>query len=217
MSTTSVLVFIAITLSLGLAILSWVSRECLILGILAVVTYNGFYTLWWKRRWAHAAVPGAIPGALPILIGYVASNGNWLSPGGWYVFLILFFWQMPHFWVLALRFQEDYRKGEFPTLPVALGEGITVLQIVLWCLAYVALAMMAPIFLRTGPLYFCIAVPTSAIVLWQLRGFARAEAKTSGKAWLRFFLWVNFSLIAYLGAAALDVWSMVLLTPYWTR
>jgi protoheme IX farnesyltransferase len=217
MSTTSVLVFVVITLSLGLVILSAISRECLFLGIAAVLTYNGFYTLWWKRRWAHAAVPGAVPGALPILIGYVASNGNWLSPGGWYVFLILFFWQMPHFWVLALRFQEDYKQGSFPTLPVALGESITVLQITLWCLAYVGLAMMAPIFLRTGLLYFCIALPISLVVLWQLRGFAKAEAKTSGKAWLKFFLWVNFSLIGYLAAAALDVWSMYLLTPYWTR
>ena len=33
----------------------------LFLGLLAVFSYNGLYTLWWKKHWAYAAVPGALP------------------------------------------------------------------------------------------------------------------------------------------------------------
>jgi hypothetical protein len=43
-------------------------------GLVSMLLYNGPYTMWWKRRWAFAAVPGAIPGALPVTIGYAAAN-----------------------------------------------------------------------------------------------------------------------------------------------
>src|SRR6185437_16687128 len=98
-----------------------VSIPVAVLGLLAVLSYNGLYTLWWKRRWSYAAIPGAIPGALPILMGHYAAAGHLGAPAGIYLFLLLFFWQMPHFWVLALRFRADYEKGDFPTLPVTHG------------------------------------------------------------------------------------------------
>ncbi|MDR3608070.1 MAG: heme o synthase [Oligoflexia bacterium] len=211
------LLFIAISLVAGLIILFLLGIHLLALGVAAVIFYNGFYTLWWKKHWAFAAVPGAIPGAIPILMGYAAARGDVFTPGGAYLFFMLFFWQMPHFWVLALRFRSDYALGRFPTLPVALGEGVTVVQIVTWCLGYIGIALAAPLFLRIGTFYLAIAVPVCAILLYQLVGFVRAEEKSSGKAWLRFFLGVNFSLILFIAAAAFDVWSPTLLTPWYTR
>jgi protoheme IX farnesyltransferase len=213
LSTTHALAFIVVTLVLGLGTLSTLGLEFLGLGASAVLFYNGFYTLWWKRHWAFAAVPGAIPGAIPILIGYASARGDIFSPGGAYLFFILFFWQMPHFWVLALRFKNDYELGRFPTLPVALGESVTVLQIVVWCICYVALALAAPLFLRIGMIYWIATIPVCALLLYQLYGFVLAEEKTTGKAWLAFFLGVNFSLVLFIGAAAVDVWSPYLLTP----
>ena len=190
---------------LGTGILMQLDPSLCILGGLAVISYNGLYTLWWKKRMAYAAVPGAIPGALPILMGYASAYGQVLSPGGLYLFFILFFWQMPHFWVLALRYREDYRKGGFPTLPVAHGSGVTVYQISLWCLAYIAVAFMAHLFLGVGRIYYVICTATSLKLLWELRQFAR---QPESKRWLHFFLWVNFSLIIYIAAAALDLWSV---------
>jgi heme o synthase len=217
MTTWSALLFIGVTLVLGLALLSLLGLPILSLGVAAAIFYNGFYTLWWKKRWAYAAIPGAIPGAIPILIGYAAAHGEVFTPGGAYLFFILFFWQMPHFWVLALRFRKDYQLGQFPTLPVAKGEGITVLQIVLWCLAYVGLALVAPLFLHVGSIYLAIALPVCVVLLLQLRRFVKADEKSTGKDWLRFFLGVNFSLILFIGAAAVDSWSPYLLTPWYTR
>jgi protoheme IX farnesyltransferase len=213
-TTGHVLGFSFTTMAVGLAVLSFVSWELVVLGALAIVSYNGLYTLWWKRTMPFAAVPGAIPGALPILMGYVAATGEVFAPGGIYLFFILFFWQMPHFWVLALRFTEDYAKGGVPTLPVARGSGITINQIVLWCLAYCALALGAPLFFRVGALYLAIALVTVAVLLWELRGFARAGEKiadTGSKLWLRYFLGVNFSLIAFVGGIVVDLWSIHLI------
>ena len=208
LSTLSATLFVFATLAVGLTLLATVGIEVLILGIMAVISYNGLYTPWWKRRWAYAAIPGAIPGALPILIGHVAASGRLWDPAGIYLFFILFYWQMPHFWVLALRFEQDYRRGGIPTLPVSRGSGVTVREISIWCLAYVALAMIAPLFLKTGPIYFLVALSVSLKVLWELRTFSRSL--DPAKAWLKFFLWVNFSLIFYLAAAAADLWSIYL-------
>ncbi len=213
MSENEVLAFVGVTLAAGALLLASLSWQVLALGISAVISYNVLYTLWWKRHWAYAAVPGAVPGALPILMGHAAADHHWASPAGFYLFFILFFWQMPHFWVLALRFEKDYRMGGIPTLPVSKGSSITVTQIVVWCLAYVGLALIAPLFLKTGAVYLSIALGVSAKVLWELRHFALSSTKqdiSSGPAWLRFFLWVNFSLIFYIAAAAADLWSVYL-------
>lgn len=217
LGSSTVLLFIATSLAVGIALLAYLSWQLLALGVAAVIFYNGFYTLWWKRNWVYAAVPGAIPGALPILMGFAAASGRLWNPGGIYLFLILFVWQMPHFWVLALRYQSDYAQGGFPTLPVASGEKVTVLQIVLWCLCYVGIALAAPLFLAAHSLYLALSIPMCLYLLWKLRGFVQAEAKSSGKAWLGFFLWVNFSLIVFIAAAALDVWHLHLMTPILAR
>jgi protoheme IX farnesyltransferase len=208
------LVFSFGSIAFGLAVLSLLSFQLVALGGLAVISYNVLYTLWWKRTMPFAAVPGAVPGALPILMGYASATGELFAPGGVYLFFILFFWQMPHFWVLALRFTDDYAKGAVPTLPVARGSAVTIRQIVLWCLAYCALALGAPLFFRVGSIYLAVAILMCAKLLWELFAFARAGdriADAGSKFWLRFFLWVNFSLIGFIGGIVADLWAVYLI------
>jgi protoheme IX farnesyltransferase len=218
MSAEHALFFVIASVATGLVLLSMISASVALLGVAAVIFYNGFYTLWWKRQHPYAAIPGAVPGALPILMGYAASSGHAFAPGAIYLFFILFYWQMPHFWVLALRYRDDYKAGGIPTLPVARGAGITVYQISLWCLAYVGLALVAPLFLHVGVLYTVVALPLCAKLLWELRTFARGQDHSVGnRSWLRFFLWVNFSLIFLIGAAVLDAWRLKLFAPLIAR
>ena len=73
------------------------------IGIVAAAFYNGLYTPWLKPTSPFAAVPGALPGSLPPVIGWVAGGGSPLDSGAFILFGILFLWQMPHFWALALR------------------------------------------------------------------------------------------------------------------
>jgi protoheme IX farnesyltransferase len=199
-----VLIFVLVCLVSGLATLYFLAPFLFFLGLSAVVSYNGLYTMWWKKKWAYAAVPGAIPGAIPILMGHAAASGKMLTPSGLYIFFILFFWQMPHFWALALRYQKDYQQGGFPTLPVVHGLGVTLRQISAWCLSYVGLALIGPIFMRVGWIYLIPTLAVSAKVIYELFRFSR---KPEGGQWLPFFLWINFSLIIYLAAACADLWS----------
>lgn len=190
----------------GCITLSFVSQSVLFLGILAVVSYNGLYTMWWKRKLAFAAIPGAIPGALPILIGYQAAVNNLSDLRGYYLFAILFFWQMPHFWVLALKYSNDYDQGGFPTLPVARGSQVTRFQITLWCLAYAAVGLLSALFFPTGIIGLVGSLLVSSWLLFELIRFLKHPEH---KTWLRFFLSINFSLIIYLFVISLDLWAIV--------
>ena len=215
------LVFCFLTICGGISILSSLGQPLAWLGGTAVISYNGLYTLWWKRRWAFAAIPGAIPGALPILMGYAAASGTVWSRGGLYLFFILFYWQMPHFWSLAIRFREDYFSGGFPTLPVAKGISKTRFHTTVWSFSYVALGLSAPLFLQTGWTYFTISFLTGAKVLWELRKYLQAtrsdidgETSAAKQYWLPFFLWINFSLIFYIFGAVIDLWSVYLVAHF---
>jgi protoheme IX farnesyltransferase len=214
MSLSEAWAFVGMSIAVGLAILWKLSPTLFGLGLVAIASYNGLYTLWWKRHWAFAAIPGAVPGALPILMGYAAASGSIWTLGGLYLFLILFFWQMPHFWVLAIRFTDDYSAGGVPTLPVKLGKPVTVSQITNWCLGYVGLATLAPPFLGVSGLYCVGAMAFSLKILWELRAFRR---EPESKRWLHFFLWVNFSLIFYVALVVLDRWNYHLLRAWWVR
>jgi len=200
------LIFSLLSMVLGLIFLSLTNRNVVILGALSVLSYNGMYTMWWKKKMAFGAVPGAIPGALPILMGYQAAHPSWSDPRGYFLFAILFFWQMPHFWVLAIKYSDDYGKGGFPTLPVAHGVEVTRNQIVLWCLAYVGLGLLCPLFFPVGILGIVGCVLVGAWVLKELVGYIRVN---DPKKWLRFFLAVNFSLIFYLAVITIDLWSVL--------
>lgn len=191
----------------GAALLSLVSIPVLALGIFAVVSYNGLYTLWWKRKMAFAAVPGAIPGALPILIGFQAAVRDMADIRGYYLFAILFFWQMPHFWVLALKYSQDYERGGFPTLPVALGNQVTRFQITLWCLAYAGIGLLSVLFFPTGIIGMVGSLVTSSWLIYELVRFLKQPEQ---KTWLRFFLSINFSLLLYLLVISADLWSIFL-------
>jgi protoheme IX farnesyltransferase len=192
---------------MGITLLSFVSLSVLILGISAVFFYNGLYTLWWKRKLAYAAIPGAIPGALPILIGFQAAVRDLHDLRGYYLFGILFFWQMPHFWVLALKYSKDYDQGGFPTLPVSKGGELTRFQITLWCLAYSAIGLLSVFFFPTGILGILGSLAISAWLIFELYRFlSQPEQKT----WLRFFLSINFSLLLYLFVISADLWSILL-------
>lgn len=171
------------------------------MALLTVVLYNGFYTLFWKRYFKYGAVLGAVPGALPPVIGYSLGDTNILSGECVYLFLLLFFWQMPHFWSLAIRYQADYKKAGFPVLPVIDGHNKTLYQIGCYMLAYLGLALMSPLFLGAGFMYLILLLPLVLILLYQ---FFRYYSDPS--QWLRFFLWINFSIIIYFAAPLLDKW-----------
>ncbi len=199
------LIFALVMLFVGLTLCFLVSVKVGLLGLSTVILYNFFYTRLWKLNSPFAAVPGAIPGAMPFVIGYTAATGIIFDVINIYFFLVMFFWQMPHFWALALRYQEDYKKGGIPVLPAARGQKVTEYYVGLYTFAYIALAFSAPFVLPVGWVYLLVAMPFAFKIIWELFKFLKDPM---GKSWLGFFLWTTFSILIFILVPAVDRWIL---------
>jgi len=177
-------------------------------GLASMLLYNVAYTMYWKPKWVFAAVPGAIPGALPVTIGYAAANPDIFNSESIYLFLIMFLWQLPHFWILAIRYKEDYAKGGIPTLPVTLGMDKTLFQIGLYTFVYVGVALLSPVFVHASWLYLLGVLPFVAKLLLEFSRFYRSGGE---KRWLAFFMWLNVSMLVFLIIPVIDKWNFLFL------
>ncbi|AYG95112.1 protoheme IX farnesyltransferase [Brevundimonas naejangsanensis] len=124
---------------------------------LTIVYYAWLYTLVLKRRTPQNIVIGGAAGAFPPVIGWAAVTGDapWQA---WLLFLIIFLWTPPHSWALALYSAGDYAKAGIPMMPVARGAKSTRLQILLYSLVFVPVAI-APAFTGLGgPVYLVVSV-----------------------------------------------------------
>lgn len=164
-----------------------------ILGVVAAAFYNGVYTPWLKPSSAFAAVPGAVPGALPPVIGWVAAGGRPWDIPALILFGILFLWQMPHFWALALRYRSDYAAGGFPMVSEAVGVDGTARLILVYALSLTALSLAAPSFGLGGPVSFVAAALLGYRLLRLAARFAREPHDERG--WLSLFLFSNLYLL----------------------
>jgi heme o synthase len=102
--------------------------------------YVVIYTMWLKRWTAQNIVIGGAAGSLPPVVAWVAATGS-LSVEPLLLFLIIFFWTPPHFWALALFRSDDYARAGVPMLPVVAGPDATRLQILLYTIVLVAVAV----------------------------------------------------------------------------
>lgn len=111
-----------------------------------------------KRITAFSTLWGGIPGALPPVAGWAAARGV-LEPQAWVLFAILYLWQLPHALAIACRYREDYEKAGIRLLPtVAPGGGATGRQVVLNCLALLAVGLLPTLVGMAGGIYFAAAL-----------------------------------------------------------
>ncbi len=65
-----------------------------------------------KRMSSVNTLVGAIPGAIPPVIGWVAAGGA-LDTGAWFLFALLFVWQLPHFVAINWLCREEYEAAGY--------------------------------------------------------------------------------------------------------
>ena len=102
-------------IAVGLLLLTATGVKPLLLGLLAIIWYNGIYTPL-KRRTSFAALPGAVCGALPPLIGWSSAGGSLLAPEILILAGTLFLWQIPHTWLLLCYYRQDLQRSGLPNL-----------------------------------------------------------------------------------------------------
>jgi len=107
-----------------------------LISFLTIFIYIGIYTPL-KRYSSFNTIIGAIPGALPPLGGWVAAT-NQVNIEGLLLFGILFCWQIPHFYSLAIIYKEDYKRGGFKMLPgVTENSNLVNFQIIFFTMALI--------------------------------------------------------------------------------
>lgn len=124
---------------------------------LIVASYLFLYTPL-KRKTSLCTLIGAVPGALPPVVGWAAARGT-VTAEAWVLFAILFLWQLPHSLAIAYIYRDDYAKAGLRLLPVIHPDGAsTRRQIVINCVALLAIGLLPALLSIAGGLYFLIAL-----------------------------------------------------------
>jgi protoheme IX farnesyltransferase len=151
------------------------------LGLMTLVTYILVYTPL-KRKTTFNTLVGAVPGALPPLIGYAAARGG-LDGESVYLAMIVFFWQMPHFFSLSWIYREDYRKAGYSMLCVIDDDqgSMTSRQINLFVLYLLPVSLAPSFFQFTSLLYLygasLLGLGFLACSVWLFKGLTDKSAR----------------------------------------
>lgn len=145
-STATGLIYAIVLIVLGSVIIYYSANfTALILGWIALIWYNLFYTPL-KKKYALAVVPGSVIGAIPPVIGWISAGGYIWDPQAIALALFFFIWQIPHFWLLLLIFGEDYEKAGFPTLTkIFNGQQLSRITF-MWIVALAISSLLVPLF-----------------------------------------------------------------------
>lgn len=163
-----------------------------LIAIIGIFSYVVLYSIWSKRRYVSNTVIGSISGAVPPLIGWAAVDPS-LPVMAWILFLIMFIWQPPHFYALAMRRADEYRAANIPMLPVVKGFAATKRSILMW----VALLLPLPFFMPSLGIPF-IVLATALNLGWLCLGLAGYKTKNDIKwATLMFVYSLNYLTILF--------------------
>ena len=151
-----------------------------LLGVITCLSYLLAYTPL-KKRTIWATFVGAFPGAVPPMIGWAAATGR-LDKGAWLLFLILFFWQFPHFHAISWMYREDYARAGIQMLPVVDPDGTrTFRQIIITAGMLVGVSVLPSVLGLAGVLYFFGALLLSTalvqVCLWAATEKTNVRAK----------------------------------------
>jgi len=158
----------------------WVNHLTSALAAITLLAYLFLYTPLKTRTWLCTLV-GAVPGALPPILGWIAATGK-ISLGGILLFVIVFLWQLPHFYAIGWMYREDYARAGFPMLPVIDASGTrTGWQASAYILALIPVTLLPTAAGLAGSLYLAGAVLSGicflvcGVLFARLRDFVSAR------------------------------------------
>lgn len=168
----------------GLLILLSLSWKTALLGVINVVAYNIIYTNL-KRVSYLAIIPGALVGAVPPLMGYTAAGGDLFDKTILFISFILFLWQVPHFWMLLIRFRDDYEMAGFPTVLRKLDEKQVARIVFTWITMVSFMAITSILFIiEMNRAVWLTIVITNLIFIITFFRLLFGKTKDEGKAFI---------------------------------
>lgn len=181
---------------LGLLVLDrFTNHLTVFVALLGLFFYVIVYSLCTKRQSKYGTLLGAIAGAVPPVAGYCAVT-NHFNTGAILLFLLLFFWQMPHFYAIAIYRLEDYTAAAIPVLPVKKNIHHTKITMLYYIAAFTIAAVSPSVFGYTGIIYFVIALLSGLIWFYLgLQGLRTNDDKTWARKMFIFSI-INITLLS---------------------
>ena len=142
---------------------------------------------------AFARLASVLPRLIVSSMICVAVNGS-IGPAGLLLFGVVFFWQPPHVWAIALYRKADYEAAGIPMLPSVIGDHPTRWRM-LWYTIGLVPVTLAPVALGLlGWVYGTVAVVMNAWFLWAAVEVLREQDDASAQAMFRVSLAYLFAL-----------------------
>lgn len=182
---------------IGILILFYLNPLSGILGILALFLYVVLYTPL-KQITPWAVFVGAFPGAIPPMLGFVAYTGEFgLEPG--LLFALQFMWQFPHFWAIAWKADEDYKKAGFRLLPSPGGKDqSSAFLILLYTLFMIMISLLPLAFKLVGAVSTIFILAAGILMVWpSIQLFREKTDKAATKVMFASFIYVPIVLLAW--------------------
>lgn len=186
-----------------ISLYAWVSLLVVAIGLAGFVTYVVLYGMLSKRLSIHGTLVGSVSGAAPILAGYVAVT-NVIDLGAIILFTILFLWQMPEFYSIAIYRRHEYKAAGVPVISVVKGIEHTKKQILFYIVAFTLAALALGYAGYAGYVYLvCMAV----LCLYWLWLGAKGLKTRHNAAWARkVFKHSLIVLLAFSFLISTDAW-----------
>ncbi|MEV4482396.1 heme o synthase [Micromonospora coxensis] len=193
------LVLAAVSTALMLAFTNLLAA---VLTVAAIAYYDLVYTLWLKRTTTANTFWGGACGAAPVLIGWAAVTGS-LAPQAWALFAVVFFWQMPHFYPLAMKYKDDYARAGIPMLPVVASARRVNAEILIfaWLTVLTSLALWP---MGMSPIYGVPTLVVGGIFLVESHKLCRRVRRGEAVKPMRLFHWSTTYLTILFAAVAVD-------------
>lgn len=172
------------------------------LGLLALIWYNGIYTPL-KRKTAFAVVPGSIIGAIPPMVGWVAGGGELSDPKLMVLAFFFFIWQVPHFWLLMLKYGKEYETAGYPSITSMISKDQIKKATFMWTAATAVTALMIPASGLVSTLFFKICILFASV--WLVFIFSKLLRKSTVEFNpFYYFMRINYFVLIIIISLSID-------------
>ncbi len=198
------LIYALVLFIAGISILTAMTNVLTVaLGVIGVTTYAGIYT-YAKSRTVYATLLGTIPGATPLLAGYAAAT-NRVDVSFWALATIMVFWQMVHFYAIAIFRQKEYKAAKVPVITVVSTIFTTKILMSIFVGCYVLAIVALARFGYAGMFYLACMMPLS---LWWLIVTVSGLWTEENTAWSRKVFFISLLMLpALCTTLGLNAWT----------
>lgn len=139
----------------GTLLLAYINFLTAGIALIGFIVYVCMYTFS-KYRTTQGTLIGSVAGAVPPVVGYCAVS-NHLDSGALILFTMIAFWQMPHFFAIAIYRLDEYAAASIPVLPLKKGIPKTKTYMIIYVAAFIISSLLLPFFGLIGKGYTLVA------------------------------------------------------------